>query len=54
MFLTRIRQSAAFASLLRLLGLAATGAPFGIGPCSFPGTSKFKSAVDTAARGSPS
>src|ERR1700756_5597309 len=50
MFLTRIRQSVAFPSILRLVGVAAVVALFGIGMCGFLGYFKFKSAVEAATR----
>ena len=50
MFLRRIQQSLAFAGIVRLLGVAAVVALFGVGMCGFLGYFKFKSVVEAAAR----
>jgi hypothetical protein len=50
MFLTRIQQSLAFDGIVRLMGVAAIVALFGVGMCGFLGYFKFKSAVEAAAR----
>lgn len=50
MFRTRIQQSVAFPSLLRLVGAAAVVALFGVGMCGFLGYFKFRSAVEAATR----
>ena len=54
MFLTRIRHSAIVARRLRRSGEAAGPALSGVDRCGVPGTFQFKSAVETATRGSPS
>ena len=50
MFLRRIQQSLAFDGIVRLMGVAAIVALFGVGMCGFLGYFKFKSAVEAAAR----
>ena len=50
MFRARIQQSPAFAGILRLMGVAAAVALFGVGMCGFLGYFKFKSALETATR----
>ncbi len=47
---TRLQQSLDFASLVRLMGVAAVVALFGVGMCGFLGYSKFKSALEAATR----
>ena len=47
---TRIQQSLDFTGLVRLMGVAAAVALFGVGMCGFLGYSKFKSALETATR----
>ena len=50
MFRARIQQSLDFSGIVRLMGVAAAVALFGIGMCGFLGYFKFKSALETAAR----
>jgi len=50
MFPRRIQQVLAFDGVVRLMGVAAVVALFGVGMCGFLGYFKFKSAVEAAAR----
>ncbi len=50
MFRARIQLSPAFAGIVRLMGVAAAVALFGVGMCGFLGYFKFKSALETATR----
>lgn len=50
MFPRRIQLSLAFAGIVRLMGVVAVVALFGVGMCGFLGYFKFKSAVEAAAR----
>jgi hypothetical protein len=50
MFRARIQQVLAFDGIVRLMGVAAIVALFGVGMCGFLGYFKFKSAVEAATR----